>query len=156
MVLPRPGDAVPPLDLQDASGRPAAAAGGETLYVFFKTTCPTSELLWPYLDRLRTIAGRAFRVIGVSQDAPEATRAFQERAGTQVDVLFDPDPWKASAALDLHTVPTLLLVGADGRTREAVVGFQKEAMERLARAAAGDRPARLFRQGEKVPELRPG
>jgi len=157
VVLPRPGDPVPSFDLQDAFGRPAAAGGGETLYAFFKTTCPTSELLWPYLDRIRQIAeGRAFRVVGVSQDDPDTARAFQERAGTEVDVLFDPAPWRASAALDLQSVPTLLLVGADGRTQETVVGFQKGAMERLARAAAGDRSARLFRRGENVPELRPG
>jgi peroxiredoxin len=158
VALPRPGDPVPPLDLQNAVGRPAAVVGGDTLYAFFKTTCPTSELVWPYLDRIRRIAqGRAFRVIGVSQDTPEATRAFQERAGTEVDVLFDPAPWTASAALHLQSVPTLLLVGADGRARETVVGFQKSAMERLARAAADGRPAPpLFRHGENVPELRPG
>lgn len=158
MALPQPGDPVPPLDLQDALGRPAAAAGADVLYAFFKTTCPTSELAWPYLDRIRQIAeGRTFRVIGVSQDSPEETRAFQEKAGTEVDVLFDAPPWRASAALDLQSVPTLLLVGADGRAREIVVGFQKSAMERLARAAADGRPAPpLFRHGENVPALRPG
>lgn len=155
MALPRPGDPVPPLALQDADGRPAPLPEGEALLAFFKTTCPTSELAWPYLDRIRRIA-RVLRVVGISQDRPEETRGFQERTGAAVDVLFDPPPWKASSALGLETVPTFVLVGRDGRARETIVGFQKSAMARLAGEAAGGRDPELFRAGENVPEFRPG
>ena len=126
------------------------------LYAFFKTTCPTSELAWPFLDRIRAMAGeRGRRVIGVSQDEPDQARAFQERAGTRIPLFYDPPPWRASEALGLETVPTLLDVGPDGRVREVIVGFQRDALTRLAARSAGA-PVELFRPDEKVPPLRPG
>jgi peroxiredoxin len=158
VALPQPGDPVPPLVLQDAVGRPATLPEGEALFAFFKTTCATSELAWPYLERIRRVAAEGeLRLIGISQDGPDETRSFQERTGARLDVLFDPPPWNASAALGLQTVPTFLLVGADGRAKQIVVGFQKEAMTRLAAVAAGDGPApELFRPDEDVPVFRPG
>ena len=73
---------------------------GETLYAFFKTTCPTCELTWPYLERLRVLAGDGgVAVVAVSQDDPGRTEAFNERLSTRIPTLYDPPPWRASDAV---------------------------------------------------------
>ena len=75
---------------------------GEALYVFFKTTCPTCELLWPYLDRLRKRVGSDLEIVGVSQDAPRETAKFSREAGAEVPIVYDPPPWRASEAVGLE------------------------------------------------------
>ena len=160
MGLPQTGDPLPKLELADARGRPASLPSGEVVYAFFKTTCPTCELAWPFLDRVRRAAeGSPLSVVAVSQDAPEEARQFAARTGTAIPTLFDPPPWKGSQAVGLESVPTFLLVAPDGRVRETSVGFQKSIMVSLAARAAqlaGRPPAPLFRPGESVPEMRPG
>ena len=155
-----PGAKLPPLALRDERGAQLPPAAGETLYVFFKTTCPTCELTWPYLERIRqTAEGGGFRVLGVSQDDPEATRAFGERLGARIETVYDGRPWPVSDALGVTTVPTLLRVGADGEVAETVVGFDRARMEAFARRAgdlAGRPAAPLFRPDENVPAIKPG
>ena len=159
MAALEPGAAFPQIDLETESGARFVPPRAETLYAFFKTTCPTSELTWPYLERIRRIGGAAFPIYAVSQDDRPATRAFHERLGVKVETLYDPEPWPASAALGLTNVPTLFLVGAGGRVRATIVGFQRPRIEGLARRAtklAGRSSARIFRIGERVPFLVPG
>ncbi len=133
---------------------------GPTLYAFFKTTCPTCVLTWPYLERVRALSvGGALRVIAVSQDDPAVTRAFNDRLGSHVDTVYDPRPWRASDAVGLTNVPTLFLVGDDGRIRDTVVGFQKKKLEELGRIAAegtGQEGTPVFRPEDGVPEFKPG
>jgi peroxiredoxin len=144
---------------EDHGGR-ATLPRSESLYAFFKTTCPTCELAWPFLERIRRLGeGGPISLVGVSQDDPEQTAAFSHRLGTRLRTLFDPAPWRASDAVGLTNVPTLLLVGADQRIREAVVGFHKGKMEELGRhaAAAAARPYEgLFHPEDGVPAVKPG
>lgn len=159
MAALEPGAVFPQIELEAESGARFVPPRVETLYGFFKTTCPTCELTWPYVERLRRIAGRALPVFAVSQDDRGETVKFNERLGVQVETLYDPAPWKASAALGLTNVPTFFLVGPGGRIRETVVGFQRPRLEMLCRRAAklaGRRSARLFRIGENVPLIVPG
>ena len=117
-------------------------------------------MTWPHLERIRRLAdGGGLRVVPVSQDGPDETAAFHRRTGLEADTLFDPEPWEASAALGLSSVPAFFLVGEDGVIRETALGFQKQKMEAFAaRAAAlGGRPYRgLYPPGETVPDVRPG
>ena len=162
MPVLEPGISFPPVALLDAEGRPAPQRKGETVYAFFKTTCPTCDLTWPFLERVRALAeGGALRIVAVSQDSPEETAAFNLRHGSRIETLYDPEPWKASEALELTNVPTLFRVGQDGRILDTVVGFQKQKLEELG-ALAAERPGRtgatvaVFRPDEKVPAIRPG
>ena len=156
----QPGAKLPPLALSDEDGRTRPLPPGETLLAVFKTTCPTCELTWPFLDRIREAAeGGGLSVVGVSQDPPEAARAFAARLGTRLDTAFDLDPWPASEALGLDTVPTLLRIGRDGLVAETVTGFDRARLEGLARRAAGlagRSPTPLFRPDEKIPAVKPG
>jgi len=133
---------------------------GTALYGFFKTTCPTCELAWPYLDRVRRFGeGGALSVFGVSQDDPEATESFSRRLGLSMPTLYDPDPWPASESLGITAVPTFLVVGPDGKIQDETTGFQRRKMEEWAELAArlAGRPApELFSPNEKVPAIKPG
>ena len=155
-----PGTSFPSIALRDENGAPVAAPRGETLYAIFKTTCPTCELTWPYLERIRRIGnGQGLSIVAVAQDDPEKSRAFAERLGTRLDTTYDPNPWPASDALGVTSVPTLFRVGSDGVVAETIVGFDRERLGALARRAAdlaGKTPAELFRPEDNAPALRPG
>lgn len=160
MTALTPGSAFPRLELSDARGHAAAGPAGETLYGVFKTTCPTCELAWPFLERIGRLAeGGALAVVAVSQDEIGETAAWNRRLGVRLLTLFDDEPWPASEALGIENVPTFLRVGKDGRLLEAVVGFQKQKMQDFAAEAAslaGKAPAQLFQPGENVPAFKPG
>jgi thiol-disulfide isomerase/thioredoxin len=151
---------LPELFLTDGRGGAAPPPAGEALYGFFKTACPTCELAWPFFERIGRLArGGRLAVVAVSQDEPRETTAFNERLGVRLPTLFDSEPWRASEALGLENVPTFLRVGADGKLRDALVGFQKQKMQDFAAEAASlaGRPAtQLFRPGENVPAIKPG
>ena len=160
MPVLEPGAKVPALALSDERGAPVALPEGETLYVVFKTTCPTCALTWPYLARIeRAAEGGRLRVLGISQDDPEETRDFERRVGARVRSAYDAPPYPASDALGVSTVPTFLRVAGDGTVAETVVGFDRSRLESLARRAAdlAGRPlAPLFGPDERVPAIKPG
>ena len=161
MAALEPGAPFPKIPLRDESGAPAdSKRAGETVYAVFKTTCPTCELTWPFLDRIRRIAeGGPFSIVAVTQDDPAKTKAFNDRLRTQLETLYDREPWPASNALGLETVPTLFRVGADGVIAETIVGFDRALMQGLARraaAAAGRPEAELFTASDHAPAFKPG
>jgi peroxiredoxin len=156
---PGPGSPFPSITLRDEKGRDAAPPAGLTLYGFFKTTCPTCEFAWPYLDRIRERADGTLSVMAVSQDDPENAKRFSEDLGIAIPTLYDPEPWRASESLGLEIVPTFFLVGPDRIVRDTFVGFQRDKMEELAGLAArlAGRPATaFFAPGENVPAIKPG
>ena len=160
MAALSPGNALPALSLTDGRGGAAVLPAGEALYGFFKTTCPTSELAWPFFDRIGQLAaGGKLAVVAVSQDEPAETASFNQSLVVTLPTLFDPEPWRASDALGLTSVPTFLRVAADGTLREAVVGFQRQKMQDFGAEAArlaGLPRADLYRPGEAPPAIKPG
>lgn len=160
MAILEPGASFPILTLRDESGSAVSPSSRETLYAVFKTTCPTCELAWPYLERIRqAAAGGALEILAISQDDPETTSAFNTRLGIRVKTVYDPEPWTASDSLGITSVPTFIRVGPDSSVDQIVVGFDREQMEEFARRAASlaRRPnSGLFRTGEDVPAIRPG
>jgi thiol-disulfide isomerase/thioredoxin len=154
------GQPFPSIALRDEKGRPASPPSRPALYGFFKTTCPTCELAWPYFDRVSKLAeGGRLSVLGVSQDDPRATASFYQSLGVSLPTLYDPEPWEASHRLGLETVPSFLLVGENGVVEDFSAGFQRHKMEEYAGLAArlAGRPApALFLPGENVAAWKPG
>ena len=102
---------------------------------------------------------RARLVVAIAQDDPAKSRAFADRLGTRLETVYDPNPWKASDALGVATVPTLFRVGGDGVIAETVVGFDRERFRGLARRAAalaGKPPTELFLPSDDAPPIKPG
>lgn len=140
------GDAAPESRFLSDGGREIASsalldAGGglPTLVAFFKTTCPTCRLTWPYLQRLHDLyGGRGVRVVGVSQNDADSSRRFYEQyGGATFDLLFDPEPaFAASNAWGVEAVPHLALVDPDRRVRRVRTGWSRKEMEELGRSIA--------------------
>lgn len=119
----------------------AEANGLPLLLAFFKTSCPTCRLTWPYLQRLHAAyGGTAVRVVGVSQNgAAESEDFFEEFGKSTFDLVLDPEPgFAASNAFGVEAVPHFALISPAGSFEEIFEGWSKKKLEALgARLAAG-------------------
>jgi peroxiredoxin len=153
--LPEPGAAAPDFRLERLNGGEASpaslAAGGPFLLAFFKVTCPVCQYTLPFLERIHRAGG--LRVFGVSQNDAEDTQDFNRHYGITFPTLLDPEGrFPASNSYGISTVPTLVLVGADGTVSRVVEGWRKAEVGWLA-AQAG---LEVFRAGEKIADWKAG
>jgi peroxiredoxin len=131
----------------------AEANGLPLLLAFFKVSCPTCRLTWPYLQRLHeAYGGTAVRVVGISQnDAAESRRFFDEWGKATFDLVLDPEPaFAASNAFHVEAVPHLALVSPPGILGETFAGWSKAKMEALGTRLAGARAL------ARIPVVPPG
>ena len=141
--------------LADASGLPL-------LLAFFKTSCPTCRLAWPYLQRLHAAyGGKAVHVVGVSQNTVKESREFFEEFGKATFTLvLDPEPrFEASNAFQVEAVPHLVLMSPAGILEDVFAGWSKAKMEALGeRLANAGTLARIpvVPPGDPVRTSRPG
>ena len=119
------------------------------LLAFFKMSCPTCQLIFPYLQRLADRGGP--RIVGVSQDDAEGTAEFNAAFGVRFETVIDVG-YAVSAAYGLEYVPALFLVEPDGRIGWKSEAFVKADLEELA-ARWG---VTLFDAGDRVPNYKPG
>ncbi len=158
--VPAPGSPAPPSVFSRPEGGTsttddllAAANGLPLLLAFFKTSCPTCRLAWPYVQRLHAAyGGVAVRVVGVSQDTADESRSFFAEFGKATfDLVLDPGPlFKASNAFQVEAVPHFALVSPSGVLEDVFAGWSKAKMEAL-----GERLA-LARSLPRIPVVPPG
>ena len=129
------------------------------LILFWKTSCPTCRWALPFFERLHArTAGGSLAVVGVAEDTEVDARAAVEEDGVTFPMALETEPWATSAAYELMTVPTFVLVDGEGQVLMTSPGFAKEDLLDVARQAAerdGTDIADPFR-GEAVPVYRPG
>ncbi len=139
---------------------PDRAAKGLTLVVFYKNSCPTCRLTLPFLERLhRQVAPAGGRVVGVSQDGMDGTASFARELDLTMPLMVDGPDYPVSRLYDLISVPTLLLVSNEGTVQWSGVGFSREGLEVMAAdlsSSVGAPHPELFRDGESVPDFKPG
>jgi peroxiredoxin len=134
---------------------------GPVLAAFFKVSCPTCQYTFPYLERLHQTHGdKKITIVGISQNSPADTTAFLKEYGiTFRTLLDDPNGYAVSNAYGLTNVPTLFLIGQDGKIQISTVGWVKQEVEEIHRklSAAQQGPAApLFKPGEDVRDFRAG
>jgi len=150
------GAQAPDIQLPDLNGHDwnlaQALKNGPVILAFFKISCPTCQMTFPFLQRLADAAPSTL-LIAVSQDDASATREFHDRFGVSMPTLLDtPRTYPASNAYQITSVPSLFVVEPGGKISFAVEGFSKAAIEKL-----GERfGASPFRESDHVPALRPG
>jgi hypothetical protein len=122
----------------------ALADEGPVWVAFFKISCPTCQLAFPFLERLHP----GTRIYGISQNDADDTREFAERFSPTLPMLLDPeaDDFPASNAFGITSVPTMFLVEPGGRIDRVIEGWDRAEMERLGAMRATDR----------VPAFKPG
>ena len=158
----------PAAALTDSAGSPVelsglvrSSGGLPVLLVFFKTSCPTCRLSWPYLQRLHAAYGnRAVRLVGVSQDDLASSQSFYAGHGdARFELFLDPPPYPASNAFDVESVPHLALVEPDGRITRTWGGWSRKALEELGgdlAARAKLAPAPVIAADDPVPAWKAG
>jgi peroxiredoxin len=150
------GAQAPDIDLLDLNGDEwtltRALKNGPVVLAFFKISCPTCQLTFPFLQRMAD-ASPSTLLMAVSQDDASATREFHDRFGVSMPTLLDtPRAYPASNAYQITSVPSLFVVEPDGKISFAIEGFSKAAIETLGERFGGS----PFRETDHVPALRPG
>ncbi len=140
----------------------AALQKGPVVLAFFKVGCPVCQFTFPFLERLyQRHKNSSVTIVGISQNGPEKTAAFNKEYGVKFPVLLDPEEkgYIVSNAYGLTMVPTILLVDTDGSVLVSEMGFVKADLENItSRLAAQNNAAKapLFLATESVPTTRPG
>jgi peroxiredoxin len=154
------GKLAPQCELEDLAGGTwslAEALGrGPVLLAFFKISCPTCQLTFPFLQRLSEGAREeAPQLVAVSQDDAAGTAQFHKRFHLSMQTLLDKlqaPAYPVSNAFGISHVPSLFLIEPDGRISFAVEGFSKADLEKLGERF-GVSP---FGSADRVPLLQPG
>jgi len=148
----------PGLALRDIEGaeHPLSEAWSEgaALVLIGHRDCKTTRETLPYLDRIHRRRGPGCAVRLVLQDDAETARGLVRGLGLEVPVRLEEDPYPLSADLTLIAVPTLFLVGTDGRIERVSEGFSRPDLEAFAGRLGVGGP--LFGPEDKAPEFRPG
>jgi peroxiredoxin len=139
----------------------AALEQGPVLVAFFKVSCPTCQYTFPFLERIHQAhVATKITVVGVSQNNERDTASFLKEFGITFRTLLDePDGYAVSNAYGLTNVPSLFLIGQDGKIEVSSVGWMKQEVEGINRKLAAARqtaPPPIFRAGEDVRDFRAG
>ncbi len=157
-------DRAPDFELPDLSEQPyrlADALGqGPVLIVFWKTTCKTCDVAFPYLQRLAdAYEGSRWQLLGISQEGAAESAAFAERYGVTFPVLIDGEGWPVSKEYDPEATPTMFLIDPDGVVEAASVGFSKADLNDMSARVAthlGRAAAVVARDDDGGPPFMPG
>jgi len=139
----------------------SALQRGPVLAAFFKVSCPVCQYTFPFLERIHQAHGdKKTTVVGISQNDQRDTAAFLNEYGVTFPTLLDdPNGYAVSNAYGLTNVPTLFLIGQDGKIEISSVGWVKQEVEDINRKLAAAQQAALppiFRPGEEVADFRAG
>ena len=144
------GDVAPPIPAIDFESGPFGL-------FFYKVTCPTCGLCAP---KMRTFEeAYAGRVIGIGQDPEPALARFSEEHAMGIRSLEDAPPYLISDAYAIVSVPTLYLVGVDGRILESVGAWARDGFNAVSRRLAeltSSPVALISAPGDGLPDFKPG
>lgn len=127
------------------------------LFAFFKVSCPTCQLTFPYLERLHR-SYPSLPIWGISQDDADATSAFARMYGCSFPLLLD-EGLELTASYQLTNVPTILVVNENGEILELIIGFDKAALENANKLLSSHGKLSeipLFTEADEVPAFKPG
>ncbi len=114
---------------KDLSHKPA-------LLVFFKTTCGTCDLAFPYINRLREAYPDGWQLWAIAQDPLPRAREYASARAIAYPVLVDVPGYAASKLYDPPATPTLFLIDASGRVAYTSHGFSKDDLNEVSRLLA--------------------
>lgn len=158
------GATAPEFALKGTDGETYALAKalvrGPLLLVFFKTTCGTCDLAFPYINRfLESYGGGGWSLWAVAQDPPEEARRYAAAYGIGYPVLPDVDGYAVSKAYDPPATPTLFLIDRGGEVVQESAGFSKAELNSLSAALAerlSAEAAVIAPAGDGRPDFKPG
>jgi peroxiredoxin len=151
----------PAFELPDLAGEPHALGQGRpALLVFWKASCGTCRVAFPYIERLRhAYPGDGWQLLAISQDDADTSAAFAQQQGLTLPVLIEGEGWPVSQQYDPDATPTLFLVGPDGLIEMTSIGFDKWDLNKIAERVAellGEPSQKIAEEADGNPPLRPG
>lgn len=162
----QPGSSAPDFDLPARGDGPDRVSlgtlteNGPALLAFFKASCPTCQLSFPVWGELARRYGHKVAVTGVAQDPLEVARPWLDERGFDAPVLDDSDGFAVSAAYELATVPTLVLVASDGQVMAVGEGWDRNRANawdaELAELSGQSSPGPLSTAEDGLPPHKPG
>jgi thiol-disulfide isomerase/thioredoxin len=145
------GEQAPPVDGVELGGRPR-------LLWFYKVTCSVSQMAAPKAQALAEAYPEA--VVGVGEDPPQALVAFSEQFGMpRLRSVPDQQPFPASNAYDIESVPTMFLVDHEGKIDDVVQSWDREGYNRVSARLAeltGSEYVEISNEGDGLPAFKPG
>lgn len=152
-----PGRQAPSFSLREADGAVRSLerilADGPAILAFFKVSCPTCQLTFPFLERFHRQAGGRFQVFGISQDEENHTKAFAREFGLTFPMLLDdPGEYPVSNAFGITHVPSIYWIDRTGDIRDLQEGFAKRDLENLGRSLGVE----VFRPEDDIPDWKAG
>ena len=159
------GAQAPDFELNDIRGRThrlsVALDNGPAILIFYKFSCPTSQLTLPYLQKItagvENTSGCA--LWAVSQDDLNETMEFSGKNGFEFTFLIDEHPYRVSSAYRLKYVPSIFIIEPGGSISLSDYGFSKATLNEISTRmsnSAGRSPVELFRADDGLPATRPG
>lgn len=162
MTIQSVGQSAPPFSLGGIDGKSYTLnqnGARLTLAVFFKVTCPTCALTFPYLEKLyQTYRGAGLAVWGISQDDKAASVEFAAKNGSTFPILLD-NGFRVSRTYDPEFVPTGLLVDSESKIADNLLAFSKPQLNHISQTVAGRLrvPAAIIApEDDGKPPFRPG
>ncbi len=123
---PMPGDTLPAFSLPQLDGPPldsGSLAGSVALIDFWATWCPPCVASMPHLETLhQEYAPRGFKLVSVNTEPDSAERVRNFVREHQLTFPIYVDRGNLQRSLRVQTLPTALLVDAQGEVREIYVG----------------------------------
>lgn len=163
MTTLQPGELASHFTLLGLDGReyaiPGNLAGQPLVLTFFRTGCPTCDVAFPYINRLRDEYPEGWNLWAVSQDAPERARPYATKFGLDYPVLIDSPALEVSLLYDPPSTPTTYLVDSSGVIRYVSEGFAKSDLNELSALLAGylgATAAEIAPQDDGNPAIKPG
>lgn len=128
------------------------APGGSALLAFFKVNCPVCQLTFPFLERIH--AAGTLPIYGISQNCADDTREFARHFAITFPMLRDEEKkgFQTSNDFGISSVPTMFLIGPDGKIGRVIEGWSRADIEWLG-AQAG---VQAIRPEDNVPALKAG
>jgi peroxiredoxin len=158
-----PAASAPPFILPALGGGerslPGDAGGLPVLLAFFRVSCDTCDVAFPYINRLREAYPDGWHLWAVSQDTSERSAAYRDRFAITGPVLVDDPDLAVSRAYDPPSTPALFLIGPEGGIEYVSEGFAKDDLNEIsARLAArlGVAAAEIAPADDGNPAMKPG
>lgn len=104
----------------------------QVVLLFAHAECPTSKLALERLGPLGpALAARGTRLVCVVQEPLETAARLARQHGIEALVLAERPPYEAARAFGVETVPTTIVLSADGSVEASVVGWAADALDEV-------------------------
>jgi peroxiredoxin len=168
MTTIRAGALAPHFTLLGLDGReyslPASSAGQPLLLVFFRVSCNTCDVAFPYINRMRAAyldvpGGHDWHLWTISQDDLKRSDAYSQKFEIAAPVLIDAPALDVSILYDPPSTPSLFLIDPEGRVDFVLEGFDKTDLNEISRRIAafiGASAVEIAPDSDGNPAMKPG